>query len=81
VTPRCLARRALRGTNVRTFIAILIAALMATSPALARKASHHHSKGTVAKHQSEATAGPVVVPRHPDDIALDRKIGSICRGC
>jgi hypothetical protein len=33
-------------------------------------------------HQPTRGSAPdVSEPRHPDDIALDRKIGSICRGC
>ena len=66
---------------MRTFIAILIGALIATSPALARKSSRHHSAHAVPKHRAEVRTGPVDVPRHPDDVAIDRKIGSICRGC
>jgi hypothetical protein len=67
---------------MRTLIAIFIVALMAGSTAFARKASHHHSKRAAApKHQLMTKTDPGGVPRHPDDVALDRKIGSICRGC
>jgi hypothetical protein len=66
--------------EVRTLAAIVIVALLASSPALARKA-HHYSNRAV-KHQSATKkADRGGVERHPDDIALDRKIGSICRGC
>jgi hypothetical protein len=65
---------------MRTLIAIMIAA-MATSSAFARKASHHHSKRAAPKQQSVTKADSGGVQRHPDDVALDRKIGSICRGC
>src|SRR5260221_5819355 len=35
-----------------------------------------------AKHQSATKANDRGgIERHPDDVALDRKIGSICRGC
>jgi hypothetical protein len=62
---------------------IVLVALMAASSASARKTSHHHSKHTVAsKHQSAPkTNDRGGVERQPDDVALDRKIGSICRGC
>jgi hypothetical protein len=58
----------------------LIVMLMATSSAFARKA-HHHSNRAATKHQSATKSDRGGVKRHPDDIALDRKIGSICRGC
>ena len=41
----------------------------------------HHSKRAAAKHQLTTKTGPGGVARHPDDVALDRKIGRICRGC
>jgi hypothetical protein len=67
---------------MRTLIAIFLAALKASSTASARKASHHHSKrATAPKHQLTTKTDPGGVARHPDDVALDRKIGSICRGC
>jgi hypothetical protein len=66
---------------VRTLIAIVIVSLVATSTAFARKASHHHFKRAAPKHQSATKTDPGGIARHPDDVALDRKIGSICRGC
>ena len=67
---------------MRTLIAIIMVSLIATSTAFARKASHHHSKRAAAlKHQLTTKTDPGGVARHPDDVALDRKIGSICRGC
>jgi hypothetical protein len=62
-------------------IAIMIVALMATSSAFARKTSHHHFRRSAPKQQSVTKADSGGVQRHPDDVALDRKIGSICRGC
>jgi hypothetical protein len=67
--------------EVRTLVAIMIMVLMATSSAFARKASHHHSKRTAPNHQSATKTDPSGVARDPNDVALDRKIGSICRGC
>jgi hypothetical protein len=59
----------------------IVVALMTNSPAIAR-GSHGHSKRAVSPHiQSTKTSAPVRTDRHPDDVALDRKIGSICRGC
>jgi hypothetical protein len=63
---------------VRTLIAIMMVALLASSSAFARKASHHHFKRAAPKHQSTDRSG---VPPDPADVELDRKIGSICRGC
>jgi hypothetical protein len=62
-------------STVRTLIAIIMVMLTATSSAFARKASHHHSKRGALKHQS-AVNDRGGVPRHPDDVALDRKIGA-----
>jgi hypothetical protein len=67
--------------EVRTLTAILIVVLLATSSAFARKASQHHSKRAVPNHQSTNKTDPGGVARDPADVALDRKIGSICRGC
>jgi hypothetical protein len=58
---------------MRTLIAITIVALMATSSAFARKHSKRTAPTTKANHGG--------VERHLYDVALDRKIGSICRGC
>jgi hypothetical protein len=59
----------------------MMVALLANSSALARKASQHHSKRVAPKHQSTTKADPGDVARDLNDVALDRKIGSICRGC
>jgi hypothetical protein len=59
----------------------IVLALMATSSAFARKASHHSKHTVASKHQPAPKTDPGGVQRHPDDVALDRKIGSICRGC
>jgi hypothetical protein len=55
--------------------------LMATSSAFARKASQHHSKRAAPNHHSTTKTDPGGVARDPADVELDRKIGSICRGC
>jgi hypothetical protein len=63
-----------------SFMAILVI-LMAASSASARKASHHSKHTLVSKHQpAPKTKHRGGVEQHPDDVALDRKIGSICRG-
>ena len=67
--------------EVRTLVAIMIMVLMATSSAFARKASQHHSKRAAPNHHSAAKPDPGGGARDPNDIELDRKIGSICRGC
>jgi hypothetical protein len=67
--------------ELRTLVAITIVVLMATSSAFARKASQHHSKRAAPNHHSTTKTDPVGVARDPTDVELDRKIGSICRGC
>jgi len=66
---------------MRTLVAILIVVLTATSSAFARKASQHHSKRAPPNHHSTIKTDPGGAARDPADVALDRKIGSICRGC
>jgi hypothetical protein len=68
---------------MRKLLAIMIVMLTAASPALARKPTHHHHhhKLRASKPQPVVTSDRGGAQRHPDDIALDRKIGSICRGC
>jgi hypothetical protein len=57
-------------------------ALMTSSSGFARQGSHHSKHTVASKHQpAPKTNDRGGVERHPDDIALDRKIGSICRGC
>jgi len=55
---------------VRTLIAIMMVALLASSSAFARKASQHHSKRVAPKHQS-TTKKPIRVASHaiPNDVA------------
>jgi hypothetical protein len=74
--PACVRR-----IEVRTLIVIMMVALLASSSAFARKASQHHSKRVAPKHQSTTKTDPGGVARDPNDVALDRKIGNICRGC
>jgi hypothetical protein len=66
---------------MRRLITILIVVLMATSWAFARKASQYHSKRAAPNHHSTTKTDPGGVARDPADVELDRKIGSICRGC
>src|SRR3981081_4064231 len=74
--PACVRR-----IEVRMLIAIMMVALLASSSAFARKASQHHSKRVAPKHQSTTKTDPGGVARDPNDVALDRKIGNICKGC
>jgi len=67
--------------EVRTLVAIMIMMLMATSSAFARKTSHHNFKRAAIDRQPATKPNSGGVERYPDDVALDRKIGSICRGC
>jgi hypothetical protein len=62
-------------------VVTIIATLMATSPAFSRKARHHRAKHPAAAARTVKTNDGGGIQRHPDDIALDRRIGSICRGC
>ena len=54
---------------MRTLIAIMMVALLASSSAFARKASHHHFKRAAPKHQSADRGG---VQRDPADVELER---------
>jgi hypothetical protein len=69
------------GRRFAALVAIMIMMLMATSSAFARKASHYHSKRAGPNHHSTTKTDPGGVARDPADVELDRKIGSICRGC
>jgi hypothetical protein len=71
----------LRVSEMRRLITSLIVVLMATSSAFARKASQYHSKREAPNHNSTSKTDPGGVARDPTDVELDRKIGSICRGC
>ena len=75
----------------RLALAAMILALAGSTYAVARDSSHRHSRGHV-RHSGTKPANPSEAPsatsapepsdqRHPEDLALDRKIKSICRGC
>jgi len=60
----------------------MMVALLASSFSLRNaRASQHHSKRVAPKHQSTTKTDPGGVARDPNDVALDRKIGNICKGC
>ena len=61
-------------------IAVLIV-LLAAAPVFARKATHHRYKRDAAKSATISNVERGETQRHSDDVALDRKIGSIFRGC
>jgi hypothetical protein len=65
---------------MRVLVAVLIV-VIASAPVFARKATHHRYKRDAVKHATITNVDRGGTPRHPDDVALDRKIGSICRGC
>jgi hypothetical protein len=65
---------------MQALVAILIV-VFAAAAALARKATHHRHKRDAAMNPTITKVDQGGTPRHPDDVALDRKIGSICRGC
>jgi hypothetical protein len=71
--------------------AVITLALAGSTQAVARDSSDRHWRGHV-RHSSAKPANPSVAAssaitpaasdqRHPEDLALDRKIKSICRGC
>jgi hypothetical protein len=72
-------------------LAAIILALAGSTYAVAQDSSHGHSRGHVrhseAKPANPSDASPATSApepsdqRHPEDLALDRKIKSICRGC
>jgi hypothetical protein len=80
------------GMRMRKLIlAAMVLAMAMNTHAVARNSHHGHSRGH-ARHSETKPASPSdassakITPaaseqRHPDDLALDRKIKNICRGC
>jgi hypothetical protein len=69
---------------MRSLLLLVVIALLAASPVSAR--THHRAAKPAAAPTTEAPAAvkSANVPekdRDPEDIALDRKIKGICRGC
>jgi hypothetical protein len=70
-------------------LAAIILALAGGTFAVARDSAHRHGhvRHTEAKPANPSDARSATMTpepseqRHPEDIALDRKIKSICRGC
>jgi hypothetical protein len=72
-------------------VAAIFLALAGSTYAAARDRSHGHSRGHVRHGGAKPTKTSLVSSseitfagsdrRHPEDLALDRKIKSICRGC
>ncbi len=71
-------------------LAAIILALAGSTHAIARESIHGHSRHAL--HSAAKPANPPDTPsatgapepsdqRHPEDLALDQKITSICRGC
>jgi hypothetical protein len=66
--------------GTRTFLTIMVVALFTTNAVFAR--THHAPKRTVpAATTKTETTSPAEKNRDPADVALDRKIKGICRGC
>jgi hypothetical protein len=67
--------------GTRTFLTIIMVALFTTHAVFAR--THHRAPKrtvTATETKTEATS-PAEKNRDPADIALDRQIKGICRGC
>jgi hypothetical protein len=67
--------------GTRMFLTIIVVALFATHAVFAR--THHRAPkktGPAATITTEATSPPEK-NRDPADVALDRRIKGICRGC
>jgi hypothetical protein len=66
---------------VRTVLTIMMVALCATQAVCAR--SHHRASKTAAPAPATKSDAkiPVETSRDPADVALDRQIKSICKGC
>ena len=71
-------------------LAAIILALAGSTYAVARASTHGHSRhvrhsGAKPANPSDArsatSAAEPFDQRHPEDLALDRRIKSICRGC
>jgi hypothetical protein len=67
--------------GMRSFLTITVVALFTTQAVVAR--THHRAPKTTvptAATKTESTS-PAEKNRDPADVALDRKIKGICRGC
>jgi hypothetical protein len=66
---------------IRSTLTVLVVALTATHAVYAR--SHHRAPKTTAPVTTTKPGAkiPVETNRDPADVALDRKIKGICRGC
>jgi hypothetical protein len=59
---------------------VIVLALCATQAVVAR--THRHASKSTAPAVAKIGANiPPEKNRHPEDVALDRKIKGICRGC
>jgi hypothetical protein len=67
--------------GIRTTLTVLLVALGATHAVIAR--SHHRAPKSTAPAATTTPDAkiPVEPNRDPADIALDRKIKGICKGC
>ncbi|WP_342738987.1 hypothetical protein [Bradyrhizobium sp. B117] len=61
--------------------AVLVAALALVHSAEARSKGHNHRSPTPAVEQRTMDKATGAQSRDPSDIALEKKIKSICRGC
>jgi hypothetical protein len=70
-------------SGIRTLLAILAVALCATTHAVCARSHYRAPKGTAptATTTKPDTKIPVETNRDPADVALDRKIKGICKGC
>jgi hypothetical protein len=64
--------------GIRTTLTVLLVAFCATHAVIARS---HHPAPKSATRVAAGTKIPVEPNRDPADVALDRKIKGICKGC
>jgi hypothetical protein len=66
--------------RMRVLIAVVVVALCATHAVYARSHRHAPKRTTPVAIKADAKI-PAETNRDPADVALDRKIKGICRGC
>jgi hypothetical protein len=67
-------------SGTRTFLTILVVALF-TSHAVCARTHHRTPKRAVPAATTTEASSPPEKNRDPADVALDRQIKGICRGC
>jgi hypothetical protein len=67
---------------LKTFVSVAFAALLCIVPSVHGKSKRHNERPAASAVERPTTVKSMTdQPRDPADIALEKKIKSICRGC